>query len=225
VLKQMGLSIIHRLKRFFILLLIIPLITAGIAFFMEMGKETTYTASAPFELGNFENELLTGASKVKELYQSKTYLEKVKENTELDYSIEDLKNGLNIDATQEGMVVFKYTSPDKEKAEQIVQGITDYFEERSEDKFNEKLTLLKDFEKKVEKTEEARGYLVEEEFEFLDDTKMTIENIRETRLLEEVSSEASYKNPLKRAVFGFLVGVMLSLFLLIVPELFKEYRD
>jgi teichuronic acid biosynthesis protein TuaF len=221
----MGLSIIHRLKRFFILLLIIPLITAGVAFFMEMGKETTYTASAPFELGNFENEKLTGASIVKKLYQSTRYLELIKEDTDLDYSIEELKNGLNIDAQEDSMIVFKYTSPDKEKAEQIVQGIANYFKEESEDKFNEKLTLLKDFEKKVEKTEAARGYLVEEELEFKLDTEMTLTNIRETKLLEPVTSVASYKNPLKRAVFGFLVGVMLSLFLLIVPELFKEYRD
>jgi teichuronic acid biosynthesis protein TuaF len=221
----MGLSIIHRLKRFFILLLIIPLITAGVAFFMEMQKETTYTASAPFELGNFENEKLTGASKLKELYQSTRYLQLIKEDTDLDYSIEELKNGLNIDAPEDNMVVFKYTSPDKEKAEQIVQGIADYFEEESKEKYNEKLTLLEAYVKKVEKTEAARGYLVEEELEFLHDTEMTITNIRETIPLEKVTSEASYKNPLKRAVFGFLVGVMLSLFLLIVPELFKEYRD
>ncbi|MEL3970755.1 hypothetical protein AAEO50_00535 [Rossellomorea oryzaecorticis] len=221
----MGLSIIHRLKRFFILLLIIPLITAGVAFFMEMGKETTYTASVPFELGNFENEKLTGKSKVKDYFQKDEYLQKVKKASNLDYSIEEMKNGLNIEEGGEYIVVFKHTSADKKESEEIVQAISDYFLEISKEKYNEKLTLLKDYVEKVEKTEEARGYLIEEEFEFKKDTEMTITNIRETKPLEKVASEASYKNPLKRAVFGFLVGAMLSLFLLIVPELFKEYRD
>jgi teichuronic acid biosynthesis protein TuaF len=225
VLKQMGLSIIHRLKRFFILLLIIPLITAGVAFFMEMGKETTYTASVPFELGNFENEKLTGANKIKEYYQSTDYLKLIKEDTGLNYSIEELKNGLNIDSPNDSMIVFKYTSQDKEKAEQIVRGIADYFDEKSEKKYNEKITLLEETMDKLDAAERARGYLAEEEHEVREDTMMKITNIRVTKALEPVTSEASYKNPLKRAVFGFLVGVMLSLFLLIVPELFKEYRD
>ncbi|QTC40467.1 hypothetical protein I7V34_14970 [Bacillus sp. V3] len=225
MLKQMGLSIIHRLKRFFILLLIIPIITAGVAFFMEMGKETTYTASAPFELGNFENEKLTGKSTVKDYFQKDTYLEEIKDTTNLDYSIEKIKNGLKIEDGGDHIVVFKHTSANKQESEKIVNAISSYFLEISKSKYEEKLKLLEEFKADVEKTEAARGYLVEEEFEFKQDTEMTITNIRETKPLEDVSSEASYKNPLKRAIFGFLVGAMLSLFLLIVPELFKEYRD
>jgi teichuronic acid biosynthesis protein TuaF len=225
VLKQMGLSIIHRLKRFFILLLIIPLITAGVAFFMEMGKETTYTASVPFELGNFENEKLTGKSTVKDYFQEDTYLQDVKKASNLDYSIEEIKNGLKIEEGGDHIVVFKHTSPNKQESEEIVQAISDYFLEISEEKYDEKLSLLKEYEEKVEKTEAARGYLVEEELEFMKETEMTITNIRKTQPLQEITLDESYKNPLKRAVFGFLVGLMLSLFLLIVPELFKEYRD
>ncbi len=192
---------------------------------MEMGKETTYTASVPFELGNFENEKLTGKSTVKDYFQKSEYLQDVIKATNLDYSIEEIKNGLIIEEGGDHIIVFKHTSANKQKSEEIVQAISDHFLEISEEKYDEKLSLLKEYVEKIEKTEAARGYLVEEEFEFKKDNEMTITNIRETKPLEKVASEASYKNPLKRAVFGFLVGAMLSLFLLIVPELFKEYRD
>lgn len=225
VLKQMGLSIINRLKKYFILLLIIPIITAGIAFFMEKSKPDTYTASTSFELGNFENEKLTGKSTVKDYFQKDKYLKEIKESSNLDYSVEEMKNGLTIHEGGEHIVVFSHTSGNKKESEEIVKAISDYFLKESEEKFDEKLNLLKELKSDVEKTEAARGYLVEEEFEFKEDTEMTITNIRETISLENVSSEVSYKNPLKRAVFGFLVGAMLSLFLLITPELFKEYRE
>jgi teichuronic acid biosynthesis protein TuaF len=221
----MGLSIIHRLKRFIILLLIIPIVTAGIAYFMEKGKETTYTASVQFELGNFENEKLTGKSTVKDLFQKDEYLQEAKKSTDLGYSIEEIKNGLNIEEGGAHIIVFKHTSANKQKSKEIVKAISEHFTNISEKKYKEKLALLNGYVELVKKTEEARGYLVEEELEFKADTEMTITNIRETKSLGPVTSITSYKNPLKRAVFGFLVGVMLSLFLLIVPELFKEYRD
>ncbi|QHE63365.1 hypothetical protein FHE72_22020 [Rossellomorea vietnamensis] len=231
MLKQMAASIIHRFKKLFILLCIIPIVTAGIAYFMEMGKETTYTASTKIVLGNFENENLSGVSSVKDYFHS----EKLKEIKSLEYPIEEVKKGFRVEEVGRNMVEFKYTSDNKKKAEDIVQTITGYFLEESDTLFEKKyenvknsVDRVKDLLKVYEDEDKFSTEFVngkEEAIEFYYEQKQTLVNLRKNKLAEPLSISTEYDNPLKKAIFGFLVGIMLSLFILLIPELFKEYRD
>lgn len=221
----MAASIIRRFKKLFILLCIIPIVTAGIASFMEMGKETTYTASTKIVLGNFENENLTNPSVVKTKYQSSDALKEVINKENLNYSIQEIKDGISIEEQGDKVIEIKYTSGDKNKSKDIVQGVSDYFLIKSEEKLNEKIKLVEDGLARVEETEKNRGYLEREELEYKTDNEFILVNFRETKELEPVSVSTSSSAPFKKAIFGFLVGIMLSLFILLIPELFKEYRD
>ncbi|CAN7177088.1 hypothetical protein [Rossellomorea sp. LjRoot5] len=225
MLKQMAASIIHRFKKLFILLCIIPILTAGIAYFMEMGKETTYTASTKIVLGNFENEKLTNPSVVKTFYQSEKPLKEVIKEENLDYSVNEIKDGFSIEEQGNKVIEMKYTSKDNNKSEEIVLGLSEYFLSISEKKLNNKIKLVEDGLERVKETEKNRGYLEREELEYRTDNEFILENFRETKQLEPVTVSTSSNNPLKKAIFGFLVGIMLSLFILLIPELFKEYRD
>lgn len=221
----MAASIIHRFKKLFILLCIIPIVTAGIAYFMEMGKETTYTASTMYELGNFENEKLTNAAVISDLYKTPKYIGDIIKSEDLNYSVDEIKSGIQIGEAGRNLIEFKYTSTNKEKAEEIVKSYSNYFSAVSTKKYNKKYEIVKRAIERVKLTEKTRGYLEREEPEFLSDKESTQENFRKTIEVKPVSVSTLSSNPLKKAIFGFLVGIMLSLFILLIPELFKEYRN
>ncbi|MGG1630934.1 hypothetical protein [Rossellomorea sp. NRS-1567] len=219
-------SIIHRFKKLFILLCIIPIVTAGIAFFMEMGKETTYTASTKIELGNFENQKHTSAKVIKDTYPTEEMIKKIIKETNLKYSVEEVKKGLKIEEEGSNTISFKYTSVNKKKAEEITNAITEYFLKVSNELYTSKKEAIDNSLKNLEKLNDLDDSkaIVDREI-FLSEQTITKLNLRGNNLLEPVSITTDYNNPLKKAVFGFLVGIMLSLFILLIPELFKEYRE
>lgn len=198
---------------------------------MEMGKETSYTASTKIVLGNFENEGLSGASSVKDFFTT-TELKNV---NSLKYPPEEVNKGLRVEEVGRNLVEFKFTSENKKKSEDIVQSITKYFLQKSDTLFGKKYdhvktsidrmeALLKVYEDEDKlSTEFVNGK--EDAIEFLYEQNQTLVNLRKNELAEPLSISTEYDNPLKKAIFGFLVGIMLSLFILLIPELFKEYRD
>jgi teichuronic acid biosynthesis protein TuaF len=210
----------NRIRKLALLLIAIPLLTAAISYYLELKTPVVYTAKSEIRLGNMENERLTSQSWVDSYIKSSDFLGKVFKDEEI--SIEEIKGKLEITQNNKDILQIHYTSNDKEKADHVLTKIVEAFMTESKSLYDRKKNLIEDKIAKTEKLESPEESVEKQEFLF--DLEMTLINLRETQVLEPVTVSEGYKNPLKRGIFGLIMGLMVSAFLVIVPELFVN-RD
>jgi teichuronic acid biosynthesis protein TuaF len=217
--KTMISDIIKRMAKYKRLLMILPLLTASIAYIFEKNTPPTYTAQAKIELGNFQNLGLTNDSKVEQKLTSTTFLEEITNKYGLNTPVEKIKERLKITSDNK-ILTLTYHGDHEDEVEETLSKIVDSFIKESDKLYNKKYELIKG---KIEATEKI--HTIEEAIskqEFLYDLKMTLTDLRKTQIVEPVSVTASYNNPFKRSVFGFLIGIMMNLVILLGPEIFRK---
>lgn len=218
--KSLVTDILNRIKKLWILLILLPLLTGVVSYYLEAKVPPSYTAEAKIELGNFENERLTDTKMVDELLESETFVEKVldRANSDLDPAI--VKERVKVAIHSGKVMKFTITGGNKEEVNTMLNDVVDGFLEISNELYGKKDNLL---DKKIKATNELNSEIDgAQRQQILYDFEMTKINLRNTQLLDPIKVSESYSSPFKRAVFGILIGIMLNILIIFLPELFRS---
>jgi teichuronic acid biosynthesis protein TuaF len=211
----------NRAKRWMLFLIIFPLVTAGIAYILENQTSPVYTAKSIVELGNFENERLTDPKALQKLLKSTAFLEEIKEKQDANFNVADVKGRLAVNQGDGKIIELQITGPDKAEGEATLESVVEGFINLSKELYDHKVEIVNTSIKNAE--ESTSPDEVAKRAEVLYELNMVLTDLRETKELEPVTVSGEYKNPVKRAIFGLLLGLMLNIVLLITPELFRDY--
>lgn len=212
-------SITKRAKKLLIILIILPLLAGIVGYVMEMKTPTTYTAKATLGLGTWQNQGWTKPQFVANKLTKPDNLKNWTKNP--DY----VKSHLNIVPSETDLLVhIEYTGTSLKEAKDTLTSILNGFMKQSDEAYNEKVNIVQS-ELDTYKNPEVRK-----------DTKTSIKDIvdlklilndykhMQTQIIENVSVSSGYANPLKRGIFGLIIGLMFDIFILALPEMFRDYR-
>lgn len=213
--------ILIRFKKLFLVLLLLPVLFAGIGYFIGMNQETTSTAKAEIMLGDFiDYSPYTDGVAVQMLLKNENFLKQLKEDYKLSYDVTEVANKTN-PITKPGKVIeLSYSSESKDKAEKVLQELVDAFltESNKETKDNGYIS----FKEKKDRIEGSiEEYTVDKE-KTLNEYKTELDRLRKTQINTDVSVDETSNNPLRKAILGFLVGLMFSISLLLFPEVIRK---
>ncbi|WP_408007865.1 hypothetical protein ACJROX_24705 [Pseudalkalibacillus sp. A8] len=189
------------------LLILIPLLTGAISYYMAAQAPVVSTATAEIMLGNFQDSILTNDKLMVEKLKTEKYLQ------ELTSSEEDFSN-MSVELKEGKILILSLTDEDKNRAEERLNLVIDSLLSESEAVYEQKEKMLK---KQVEDMEEHNPGA-----ESLPKLTDELLNLRETEIHQEMSVNTSDGGSVKRGVFGVIVGLMLNVFILAVPEIFRD---
>ncbi|WP_404445577.1 hypothetical protein LG307_19635 [Sutcliffiella horikoshii] len=223
--------LINRIKKSIPLLIIIPLLLAGLGYFFEIKSEpvVSYAAKAKIELGFYDIEKWNNAEKVKSYITNYSFLE----STFPDYDPEDLeaiRSGIVINTLSGTSLELIYRSDNAEEVEEGLERLVDAFLVRDNEELEKKsLTYENIIEGKT--LEELEGKAENSELSLVELLELIIESdekilsyypaeVTEPVMVSESRSEDFSSK--KRAVLGGLVGVTIVFGYIVVPLLFRE---
>jgi teichuronic acid biosynthesis protein TuaF len=223
--NEMFKRVLNRTKKLAVLLLLIPILTAAAGYFFASQKPANYTASSQMFLGNFENQKQTNPTIMKDYVTKTGFLEKVNEKYQLNLNVPQVKSRFTTNANQQGNILeLGYRSPDQQEAEETLRKLTEVIlaegtelYENKKDIFANQIRAIKESESEYEK--------VYKEVELLDKLITEID-LNKPEILEPVTVKNSQVvSPVQTAVLGFLLGVILNFFIILLPELFREEKN
>ncbi|WP_377887697.1 hypothetical protein [Alkalihalobacillus sp. R86527] len=214
-------SIYKRFKKFIWILLLIPILTAGISYIIEVNTPVKYTAYSEIALGNFEHVRYTETRTVKEFLPTTAYLKKLDEKYDFSMPATELSKQLTVGEKTGKILTLTLVGNDEDMVKKSLNEVTEAFINES-DEIQEKNKAL--FEEKIEKLEslpDAPESAIDKQ-DFLLELVTYLDEMRETDINEEVTIKNTIGEPLKRAIFGFLVGFIISVFILVLPEFLRR---
>lgn len=215
--KKLFESILIRTKKLLVLILLIPVVVGAVSFILELRTPTIYTSSIAFEVGNFENEYLTNPELMGERFKTDEFLEDIINDQK---KIKEIKENLSANVTKNKLLTISLKGENKDDVEENLSLVANKYLELSKDLFGEK---IKDLELSIERLNRIEP---EEDVvlysELLQELNVTHANMRETKQVEELSTTSTHPNPAKKAVFGVIIGLMVSIAIVILPEVVKN---
>jgi teichuronic acid biosynthesis protein TuaF len=218
--------LLKRARKLALLLLLLPLLTGAAAYVFAKKAPITYEATAEVMLGSFENAYLTNPVKMKNVIPSDSFLEEINDKYNTGFNIADVQSKLNIvPSNAENTLKFSYRDRNEAKAEETLSKIIDAFLEESNKKLNEKIQLtINDIEDLNRTSTQVESIDKITERHKLNQQLLDYE--LKTKILNGVNvGVANPISPVQRAVLGFLVGLILSIFILVLPELFISTKQ
>ncbi|TYS59958.1 hypothetical protein FZC74_07330 [Sutcliffiella horikoshii] len=216
--------LINRIKKSIPLLIIIPLLLAGLGYFFEMKTEpvVSYAAKAKIELGYYEDRM-NNAETVKRHITGNTFLKSTFPEYEPE-ELEALRSGIVINTLSDTTIELIYRSDNEEEVEEGLERLVDAFLAEDNELYEARSSInkngIKDYteeevsnETKVEKLSET--IILQKELLTLYPAELT-----EPVMVSESRSE-DFSNK-KRAVLGGLIGVTIVFGYIVVPLLFRE---
>lgn len=228
-LKRVG----TRMVRFWLVLLIVPLVTAAVSYFVNQGNEpvdpknSMVKAYVEIDLGNFDSVKYNTSTAAVNYIKSTNFVNKVISQKKLEVGLVDLKQNMIVSPSGDNALVISYTSLGAENTEKILKSISETFYEESAEQYAEKLKLIKNSIEKLKDQEVPKEELVEKE-EFLYDLQekeLYWEEpiVSQVFSLDETTTKVEAQNsPSYYIIFGLLVGIILSLIGVLTPELFRD---
>ncbi|MDN4072009.1 hypothetical protein [Fictibacillus terranigra] len=217
--KEITESILHRFKKLFILLLLIPVLTTVIAYFMAAKAPSSAQATAKIKLGQAENSMLNTPESAKEYLASDEFLSSIKGLNKDEEKA--MKEKLQVAPETDTIITLTLADENKGKAKSQLKSVVKAFMTERNHQTEQWKTTLEDQIKKVEGTEVTGEGTIKKE-EYLFDLKTRAMKIKEPKLLEKVDTAEMAGDPKRKAVLGLLVGLMLSASILLLPEIFKK---
>jgi len=220
--KRITTRTLIRAKKILWLLVLLPIVIAVGTFFFSSEQETTYRSSGIIMLGNFQNGYYTDPNIMKTLIPSYDFLKSLNENYDYKLDIEELSKTLTVVSTpQDRTLTISLSGTEKEKVEADLDQVLDGVIEESNKVLYRKKEFLEEITKKAK--DDSAGSLPPYQTELL--YKLGTDNLeyQHTRLIKDVTTEASTPiTPFQKSILGFLIGLMLNLFILALPEVFRE---
>lgn len=207
--KETITRILGRLKKWFILLLLIPFLAAGAAYLFQKEGPASYTTNAEIRLATFNKDSLqvdyTDPESAKVYITSDEFLNQL-ENKDID------KSKINFVIKPAKVLGISYTSDNGKDAESSLEQIVSRYVLESQKKKDEiKGILEKDISTLGSESEQTAGEI-----------ELVILGLKEVKVLKEVQLDQALENTQQSVVFGFLVGLILSLMILLLPEVFRK---
>ncbi|WP_261131788.1 hypothetical protein [Bacillus sp. Marseille-Q3570] len=196
-----------RIKKLLWLLLLIPLLTGAISYYLAAQAPVVSTATVEIMLGNFQDSILTNDTLMLEKLKAERYLQQLTSSDEdfSDISVE-LKDGK--------ILTLSLTDEDKMKAGERLHMVVASLLDKSEEVYVQKEEMLK---KQVEDMEQHNPGA-----ESLPKVTDELLNLRETEIHKEMSVTTTDGEAVKRGIFSVIIGLMLNVFILAVPEVFRD---
>ncbi|MBH0161712.1 hypothetical protein [Fictibacillus sp. 26RED30] len=218
--------IVTRFKKLFLILLLLPIIFGGLGYFIGMNQETSSTAKAEIKLGDFKNTEFNDVGTVQENLKSEKFLEKLKREYDLSYDSLELSGKTNPTVKPGKIIELSYTTESNKESEKILQELVDAFLNESNNETNNENNISfkekKDsIEARIEKVKLFSGNEVVKE-DLLYNLESDLEELKPAKLHKDVSVDETNNNPLRKAILGFLVGLMFSISLLLFPEVIRK---
>lgn len=224
--------ILYRAKKLAVLLLLIPILTAGIGYIFAEKQPASYIAEAEIMLGSYEQDTRNNPAIMKKKLTADRFIEKLNENYDLDLDIEVLKSKILIEETVTNKTLkLSFNDQDKIVAEEtltkFVDGIMLDSEEWIENRKNRLKESIKRLEDSIENTESNAAEVEPATMEkILSDQYDEYEELEDALIINEVSvSAGNFVSPVQRAIFGLLIGMIISALVLLLPELFREEKN
>jgi teichuronic acid biosynthesis protein TuaF len=210
-----------RAKKLLILLIIIPLLTGAISYYLESKKSTTYTASSSVNVGNSSNDFKADFSSVEDSIKSKRIIGKIKKSAKAGFNIADVKARLVV-TPNKNIIKFQYSGTDEKEVNNTLTSFSDGFVKMSNKIYDKKYKQLNASLSRTEKIVSSQEMIKKEDL--IASLQSSLDNLSPAYVNDPVQVIASYSNPLKRGIFGLILGLMLDFVILVLPELFREYR-
>jgi teichuronic acid biosynthesis protein TuaF len=215
-------SLVNRFKKLAILLLLIPVLTGAVAYFFETRVPTTYIATSEVLLGNFQRDGLTNQNLLKDQISSRAFQENINEKYNLDMDVDFVTSKLKVESKPGKILVFSLLGDNEDKVESELSLVIEGFLKESNNVQQESIMLIEERLRTVNSIQPSESEAIAKE-EFLYQLESKLMDLEVGTELNQPVTILQVKNdPYKRGVLGVIVGVMLSLSLLVFPELFKE---
>jgi teichuronic acid biosynthesis protein TuaF len=217
--------ILYRARKLAVLLLLIPILAAGIGYVFAEKQPASYIAEAEIMLGSYEQDTRNNPALMKKKLTSELFIKKLNESYDLDLDIDELKSRLLVEETVTNKTLkLSFNDQDKKAAEQTLTKFVDGFmlesDEWLENKKNRLETLIEEAENNESEAEPATKQ------EVLSKLYDQYEELEDALVINEVTVSASnFVSPVQRAIFGLLIGFIISALVLLLPELFREEKN
>ncbi|WP_221566981.1 hypothetical protein [Alkalihalobacillus sp. TS-13] len=196
-----------RIRKLLWLLLLLPLLTGAISYYMAAQAPVVSTATVEIMLGNFQDSILTNDTVMMEKLKTERYLQ------QLTTSDEDFSD-MSVELKEGKILTLSLTDEDEKKAGERLHLVIASLLDKSEEVYEQKEEMLK---KQVEDMEQHNPGA-----ESLPKVTDELLNLRETEIHQEMSVTTTDGGAVKRGIFGVIVGLMLNVFILAVPEVFRD---
>ncbi|WP_163099318.1 Wzz/FepE/Etk N-terminal domain-containing protein [Peribacillus alkalitolerans] len=211
----------NRARKLLWLIILIPVLTAGLAYFLSADTKPVYQANAKLLLGNFQNDEYTNATYLSKFVPTEYFLNNLKGKYNLDINPETMNSQLKVNDTGDKTVTLTLSGPNQEEAQETLKLITMAILSESTAIYESKVALIRERITETEALKESSEPATAQQL--LYDLKMDNRNIKNTILLEDVeSAPLATLSAINKAILGFLAGIMVSLMILVLPELFRE---
>ncbi|HJV16645.1 MAG TPA: hypothetical protein VJ546_04545 [Bacillales bacterium] len=211
-------SITKRAKKWMIILIILPFLTGIVAYIQEKNTPQTYTAQTTIALGTFQNERLTNPKNVAKILTATNKLKEWQVNYDVDY----VKTHLNVLTNDTNYVQVQYIGTSPKEANDTLSAVMNGFLKESNKVYQVKYDTLKMAKENTMDIQTNFESVAKEEKNV--NFTLTLEDIEKNELSEPIKVSGAYINPMKRGIFGFILGLMLDIILLTIPEIFRNYR-
>jgi capsular polysaccharide biosynthesis protein len=224
----------RRMQKYWFVLLLIPIITAAVSYFVNDNEDQTADPQeavvklyVEINLGDFDSLKYNTSTEAVDYIKSTNFLTKVINQYNLEVELVELKDNLIVSPSGENSVVLSYTSQGRENAEKILTPIANTFYKESLSQYNNKMQLVKKSIESLQNQEVAQEDFVEKE-EFLYELQEKGIYWEEPVVSEPFGNEESIqatevqRDPIQNILLGLLVGIILSLFGIFIPEIFRD---
>lgn len=223
--KHLMKRIAGRIKKYFVLIIALPLVLGLFGYFMPKGKAapSDYTASVTISTGNYGESKYNNAKDVPLLLKNEPFLkEAFPEMPEEDLAT--LKDELAIEIRSDSLFNLSYTGSDKEETLNVLEKIKNAYMTADKTLFSKREEMIEKNIKALEgETVSADSKVDKQRFLYeLQTNKLDLKAAEEIEPLNVMDNQAGGMSPKKRAVLGVLIGLALSFFIIVVPEVFKE---
>ncbi|WP_257350255.1 hypothetical protein [Pseudalkalibacillus decolorationis] len=199
-----------RIKRFLWFLILIPVVTGLLSYFLAAQVPTAYTAEAEIMLGNFQDTNFTNETALLQLLESEKYL------NDLVNSKMSFLDKITTESKTGKILVISLTGDNKEEAKENLKIVVDSFMGKSNSVYKER---VKSLEQQIKNTND-KSFSNEDEAFYKAEKELY--ELRNSQIYKPVNVETSQTDELKRGIFGFLVGLMLNVFILAIPEILRD---
>lgn len=214
----------ERMKKRFLkyiwLLVLLPVFTGAAGYLIEARQSPAYTATQTISLGSYEdkaNEQFTNPSTAKQIILSPSFLDQL----HLKMSAKNIKRDLLVKGESPNIVVLSLKGSTEKTVKSTLSTIVKNYMTEDKQKYKKKINLMN---KEIQhlKNSQVDPQNVYEKEKFLYQLRLDQLNMKQPAVVNQLSITKQSGNPEHRAVIGFLVGLVLSLFLLLIPEFLIE---
>ncbi|RFU67440.1 hypothetical protein [Bacillus sp. V59.32b] len=220
-------SIVKRLtartKKYFFLLLSVPIILGALGWLLPAGKDLSGPPSeAEISLGSYENLDFNDQKQVIVLLSNLPFYQEHLPDVWRDHG-EDILKDLRVTSVSEQNIKISYSNHPQTESARVVNKIADAFMELDKKNFEQKQTIIKESIDAL-KNEEVGPEAKVDQQRFLYELQTAGLTIKPAVLLKSPETEAQQNvapSSKKRAVLGVLIGLTLALLWIVIPELVR----